>query len=94
MNNLLEPVDNGSNYPFRDKLLQARQGRSGFNWSHNRIFTLENAGLHLLVFYAHMAQKQFYTNKILLHKLQKVLLSRSLLLAFLINILLIVWFVP
>lgn len=50
MNNLLEPVDNGSNYPFRDKLLQARQGRSGFNWSHNRIFTLENAGLLLPVF--------------------------------------------
>ncbi len=50
MNNLLEPVDNGSNYPFRDKLLQARQGRSGFNWSHNRVFTLENAGLLLPVF--------------------------------------------
>lgn len=50
MNNLLEPIDNGSNYPFRDKLLQARQGRSGFNWSHNRIFTLENAGLLLPVF--------------------------------------------
>lgn len=52
MNNLLEPVDNGSNYPFRDKLLQARQGRSGFNWSHNRVFTLENAGLLLPVFLA------------------------------------------
>ncbi len=50
MNNLLEPVDNGSNYPFRNKLLQARQGRSGFNWSHNRVFTLENAGLLLPVF--------------------------------------------
>ena len=50
MNNLLEPIDNGSNYPFRDKLLQARQGRSGFNWSHNRVFTLENAGLLLPVF--------------------------------------------
>ena len=50
MNNLLEPVDNGSNYPFRDKLLPPRQGRSGFNWSHNRIFTLENAGLLLPVF--------------------------------------------
>ena len=50
MNNLLEPVDNGSNYPFRDKLLQARQGRSGFNWSHNRVFTLQNAGLLLPVF--------------------------------------------
>lgn len=50
MNKLLEPIDNGSNYPFRDKLLQARQGRSGFNWSHNRVFTLENAGLLLPVF--------------------------------------------
>ena len=50
MNNLLEPIDNGSNYPFRDKLLQSRQGRSGFNWSHNRVFTLENAGLLLPVF--------------------------------------------
>ena len=50
MNNLLEPINNGSNYPFRDKLLQARQGRSGFNWSHNRVFTLENAGLLLPVF--------------------------------------------
>lgn len=50
MNNLLEPVDNGSNYPFRDKMLPPRQGRSGFNWSHNRIFTLENAGLLLPVF--------------------------------------------
>lgn len=50
MNNLLEPVDNGSNYPFRDKLLPARNGRSGFNWSHNRVFTLENAGLLLPVF--------------------------------------------
>lgn len=50
MNNLLEPVNNGSNYPFRDKLLQARQGRSGFNWSHNRVFTLDNAGLLLPVF--------------------------------------------
>ena len=50
MNKLLEPVDNGSNYPFRDKLLPARQGRSGFNWSHNRVFTLENAGLLLPVF--------------------------------------------
>lgn len=50
MNNTLEPVDNGSNYPFRNKLLQARQGRSGFNWSHNRVFTLENAGLLLPVF--------------------------------------------
>ena len=50
MNDLLEPIDNGSNYPFRDKLLQARQGRSGFNWSHNRVFTLENAGLLLPVF--------------------------------------------
>ncbi len=50
MNKLLEPVDNGSNYPFRDKLLQARQGRSGFNWSHNRVFTLANAGLLLPVF--------------------------------------------
>lgn len=50
MNNLLEPVNNGSNYPFRNKLLQARKGRSGFNWSHNRVFTLENAGLLLPVF--------------------------------------------
>ena len=50
MNNLLEPVNNGSNYPFRDKMLAPRQGRSGFNWSHNRVFTLENAGLLLPVF--------------------------------------------
>ena len=50
MNNLLEPVDNGSNYPFRNKILPPRQGRSGFNWSHNRVFTLENAGLLLPVF--------------------------------------------
>ena len=50
MNNLLEPIDNGSNYPFRDKMLASRQGRSGFNWSHNRVFTLENAGLLLPVF--------------------------------------------
>ena len=52
MNNLLEPVDNGSNYPFRSKMLPPRQGRSGFNWSHNRVFTLENAGLLLPVFLA------------------------------------------
>ena len=50
MNRVLEPIDNGSNYPFRDKMLSPRQGRSGFNWSHNRVFTLENAGLLLPVF--------------------------------------------
>ena len=60
MNNLLEPVDNGSNYPFRDKMLQARQGRSGFNWSHNRIFTLENAGLLLPVFCAEVLPNSDY----------------------------------
>ena len=60
MNNLLEPVDNGSNYPFRDKLLQARQGRSGFNWSHNRVFTLENAGLLLPVFCAEVLPNSDY----------------------------------
>ena len=60
MNNLLEPIDNGSNYPFRDKLLQARQGRSGFNWSHNRVFTLENAGLLLPVFCAEVLPNSDY----------------------------------
>ena len=60
MNNLLEPVNNGSNYPFRDKLLQARQGRSGFNWSHNRVFTLENAGLLLPVFCAEVLPNSDY----------------------------------
>ena len=60
MNNLLEPVDNGSNYPFRDKLLPPRQGRSGFNWSHNRIFTLENAGLLLPVFCAEVLPNSDY----------------------------------
>ena len=60
MNNLLEPVDNGSNYPFRDKMLPPRQGRSGFNWSHNRIFTLENAGLLLPVFCAEVLPNSDY----------------------------------
>lgn len=60
MNNLLEPVNNGSNYPFRDKLLPARQGRSGFNWSHNRVFTLENAGLLLPVFCAEVLPNSDY----------------------------------
>ena len=60
MNNLLEPVDNGSNYPFRDKLMPARQGRSGFNWSHNRVFTLDNAGLLLPVFCAEVLPNSDY----------------------------------
>ena len=60
MNNLLEPLDNGSNYPFRDKMLSPRQGRSGFNWSHNRIFTLENAGLLLPVFCAEVLPNSDY----------------------------------
>ena len=65
MNNLLEPVNNGSNYPFRDKLLKARQGRSGFNWSHTRIFTLSNAGLLLpvcclfLIFYYFILSRNY-----------------------------------
>ncbi len=49
MNKGLEPIDNGSNYPFRDKMLNPGTRRSAFNWSHSCIFSLENAGLLLPV---------------------------------------------
>lgn len=45
----LDPKDNGSNYPFRDKMLRPNIKRSAFDWSHSCVFSLENAGLLLPV---------------------------------------------
>lgn len=49
MNKGLEPRDNGSNYPFRDKMLRPNVKRSAFDWSHSCVFSLANAGLLLPV---------------------------------------------
>lgn len=49
MNKDLDPVDNGSNYPFRDKMMQPSVKRSAFDWSHSCVFSLENGGLLLPV---------------------------------------------
>lgn len=44
-NTKLEPIQNGSNYPFQDKMISPRNPRNAFNWSHDVIFTLPNGGL-------------------------------------------------
>lgn len=49
MNKALEPLDNGSNYPFRDKMMGPNIKRSAFDWSHSCVFSLANAGLLLPV---------------------------------------------
>lgn len=41
MNYGLEPIDNGSNYPFRDKMLKAGVSRSAFPWDHDCVFFVE-----------------------------------------------------
>lgn len=49
MNKGLEPAKNGSNYPFRDKMLSPQNKRSAFPWDHSCVFSLANAGLLLPV---------------------------------------------
>lgn len=49
MNTGLEPIENGSNYPFRDKMLKPNVKRSAFPWDHSCVFSLPNAGLLLPV---------------------------------------------
>lgn len=51
MNYQLDPVGVGSNYPFGDKMMKAKFPRSGFDWSHDHVFTMANAGLLMPVFF-------------------------------------------
>lgn len=64
MNYGLEPVDNGSNYPFRDKMLKAGVSRSAFPWNHDCVFSLNNAGLLLPVFCSEVLPNSDYDVKI------------------------------
>lgn len=51
MNYQLDPVGVGSNYPFGDKMMKAKFPRSAFDWSHDHVFTMANAGLLMPVFF-------------------------------------------
>lgn len=61
MNRQLEPIQNGSNYPFREKMLSPNVKRSAFDWSHNVIFTLDDAGYLLPVFFEEVLPNSDYT---------------------------------
>lgn len=64
MNYGLEPVDNGGNYPFRDKMLKPGVARSAFSWNHDCVFSLANAGLLLPVFCSEVLPNSDYDAKI------------------------------
>lgn len=61
MNRMLEPVQNGSNYPFREKMLSPNAKRSAFDWSHNLIFSMSNAGVLMPVFLSEVLPNSDYS---------------------------------